>query len=693
MITELDENNDNAYWVEIENKIICKGTYQYAYTETDTCRDPDGSVTVTINGDEGVLQWYVDKPFQVAGHRGSPAGTCDLDLVLVVDRSLRTGPALEDIGGGNLQSFVDDLELRFDTTQFALVEFSAASASATDPAAVVESFALNNGDDLVTAVNALTASGGDAVVVESERTSHTALQLAAGLAWRDNSQKVVILLNSGYPESAVESNQLAYASDLKALGAKIHAISISTVVNTAPTSYFRHSDTDRVNSLTAVGGTHRTALPDGTADYNGGDNELLAGIENIGVAEVECQDGRCGREYCTNCSCAERQVCARLVTCDCLDAKLMDFAGQYCAGSDYKVKSLLWTVEFTCYVASDVTRYATVSIGEDKYTKACILQANYKGTDLAPVTLNGCGAFDVSVEIPASEGGGFIQFTSQGNCGEACNENMCWEQTPNCLTLGSKPNCCGQDRPAFWSVEAGWFDDTCAGSGTCPVPTTDLFGEVCYGSGDDCTHRGGNAQDEWVLYLVGESDAYLIHEPTGIRYVPLDGVGWSPLCDNVLFRENLCGYEYYGCLGDEEGCPADWVCLYPENDCGCSLSSEGRPYDLPDTLTFTYTSCCGDGEVTLTWNATRGGWELIGFTTPSCTGTVDLFLYCDGNTYYLSWENGTGNLGNDLDGALTTLTKVTCFPFVVTGASPDLANNCPVTTLDPITFTIAEEIV
>jgi len=375
----------------------------------------------------------------------------------------------------------------------------------------------------------------------------------------------------------------------------------------------------------------------------------------------------------------------------------MEFAGSYCNNRTDKVKNLLWSAEFTCYLASDETRYVTVGIGADPYTDACVLQANYMGTDLAPITLNGCSSIDHTVEIPESLGGGHIQFQSQGSCGAACEENMCWQDAPECLNLGSKPNCCGQDRPSHWAVEPGWFDPECRpNGGTCPVPTTDLFGEACAGSTDDCTHRGGNALDEWVLYLVGENDAYLIHEPTGLKYVPLDGIGWAPLCDNVLFREDLCGYsyDYASCLYDEEGCPADWVCLSPENDCGCSLGSEGRPYDLPDTLTFTYVSCCGDGEITLSWNSTRGGWEYLGFTPPSCTGTIDLFLTCDSNIYVLYWENGTGNIGIDLDSTSDNTTTVTCFPFVVTGVSEALANNCGVEA-DPleIVYTISETVV
>ncbi len=188
----------------------------------------------------------------------------------------------------------------------------------------------------------------------------------------------------------------------------------------------------------------------------------------------------------------------------------------------------------------------------------------------------------------------------------------------------------------------------------------------------------------------------MVHTPTGYRYVTHPVTGWNNLCQNILFREDLCAANYAQvCYGE---CPADYVCLGPFNVCLCDeLEGEGGRPAMPGSIPYTADSgnCCGSVSGSAGWDATLGGWHDT-LTLPGCTGTVELLLRCAGGIgqdYVLDLYNATGSL---LDANSIGITpnsdpeNNSCYPFLRVYGSPDLANACAAEDVAPINFTFLE---
>ncbi len=678
-----------------------------------SCSDPTGEFEFVVDEGSGsgststtaIVSFETLKPLAVSRTPGTPPGECYADVAVIVDLEYRHPSAVQDIQDDALQPLVDALDSQFDNYRIALLWHHDTSSGLT------EDFALNNGAAFLAAVDTLTSVAVNTGFVERSRRSDTALATAEGLSWRNAARKFCVLLSGGIPGEKVagvdpepgnefDLDQRATASAFFNKGIKLHTISLPVLLGETQTYNAYCQD---VNAATAslANGTHQSVLMNGDDDNNGGTNELAAAINGL-VETIECSDSRCARLYCGNCECADEVLCLTYYTCDCFQLAKLESESPVCERTG-EVSSLAWNGILKCpFEEMEVA----VTVSRDDYTGGCLVQVDFGEVHIEKV-LEGCKGVNFFAEIPEEMGGGWLAIATPDQCGPICRFEACWTGEPRCLDHGTKANCCDEQRPVYWSASPGWFDPECSIlTSTCPLPeiTDGLTGDPCggsasgeggAGSGIDCTHTGNSNDGPWTLYLSGV-DTYMEHDETGLRYVTHDSIGWTEICQNVLFREDLClPLEDQVCVGD---CAADYVCLSPFNVCVCDeLEGEGGRPAMPGSIPYTANSgdCCGSTSGSVGWNPELGGWHGV-LKLPDCSGDVEMLLVCRGGLgqdYELQFYNGTLGHGVLSDVTLNPLDgdgDRSCYPFLRKFISGVL--DCPAEFVQGVHLTFLEEL-
>ncbi len=392
-----------AYWEKVEG--VCNFVVEWDEVEiaryikcgprvTVTCRNPAGEDLITGDG----LLTYGPAELLELPHHEETTKTCQtLDIAFVVDDTGSMGTLIAALKAG-MASIVTIAEAQSDSVQFSLLTFK-------DTVTEELAFSVGNSAAMISAINAVTANGGENI----PEASDIALAQAVALTdWRypsgRPSKRIIVLATDAPPggtndvqEEIDELNLIQAATDAKSAGIALAAVSAGPFA--APSLR---------NASTA----------------NGESSRFISSVEEMvdrirGMIKGVCPDpAPCKTPYCGSCTCVPRKVCVK-VTADCAGDQVVD------ANTDDDGCYIPeWDIDLDC----DTFNYTgTIALTRNASTGACELVIPIAAVDEDDivVAVSGCNPLLVSWEI--IDGDTTYSFTLTSSiCGE------CGTRVPFC---------------------------------------------------------------------------------------------------------------------------------------------------------------------------------------------------------------------------------------------------------------------
>lgn len=477
--------------------IIDEGGYdeqflEFAQCDDDeavSCREPTGEAEVEYNGKPATLVWEPVETI-IMKHRQTAGKACEgLDIAFVLDVTGSMEGVLADIQA-EIVGIVNTITSVSSDYQLSLHSFR-------DTVSYDVSFALNNADTFIPALNALAAfEGGGA----PEASDYALRDAVAQSGWRGSARKAIILVTNAPPgglndiEDQADIDRLYTAARDAGSGGKF-----LMTVNAGSDSH--------------VEDILQTAADEAGGSYLPSAEGLPSAIEAL--IEELCPPTNCKAPFCGNCTCAVKKVCIRLTgpDCDVADVFEMDL-DPYC---EEQTKAV-WPFSLTCEDGPTIA--GEITLQREEYTDECELILSIPAEyEEQTVIVDDCLEMGAEFTIPI----GYDEYTikvSAAKC-DTCDVLCCDQpETLTCTFTGNGCGCLDGVSVPLTKVSNGQGWDYHGDPGTCFPPN--LMGMSIL---IECTPDALSECLHWVL-IFGNNDGCHPHSGT---YPPLEECSCEPL--------------------------------------------------------------------------------------------------------------------------------------------------------------------
>jgi Mg-chelatase subunit ChlD len=459
-----------AYWEKVEG--VCNFVIEWdgveiaryvkcGYGVTVTCRDPAGE---DLDTGDGLLSYGPAEILQLPHHEETTKICQTLDIAFVIDDTGSMGSAIAALKT-SIASIVGLAEAQSDSVQFALLTFK---DSVTEELA----FSVGNSAAMISAINAVTTSGG----VDLPEASDIALAQAVAMAgWRypsgRPSRRIIILVTDAPPGGTDDINDAA--DELNLIQAAEDAESTSIIL-----------------AAVSAGPLSAPSLRN-AANANGEKGRYIPSVADMvdriqALVKAECPDpAPCKTPFCGSCTCTNRKVCVSIRYDDCTEAEIFD------SNTTDGCRVPEWDIVLDC----GLFNYSeTVRLQRNATTGACEIVVPVAGESDIVVTVSDCDPIRATWSI-VDDGKTYEFILVSSTCGE-CNAcgSYCCDERPGVVYMHIIPTSIAGNSGG--GVEPDCLECTCEPMYNFPM---NLHDECALISDEEAGWRIGDRFDELGL--------------------------------------------------------------------------------------------------------------------------------------------------------------------------------------------------